>query len=86
MRKPLRYEVDLSMLPKGATAADLGPFCKVLERVLEETDDDLVQIIPTFRADNRNANRCWGCPCVDQWNLAVERYFDVTVLYKRRQL
>lgn len=74
------------MLPKGATAGDLGPFCEALERVMEETDDDLVRIVPTFYADNRKANLCWGWPCVDQWNMAVERHFRVRALHPRKQI
>lgn len=84
--KPLKFEVDLPMLPVGSTAADLGPFCKALERVCEEGGDDLVRIVATFRADNRDANLGWGWPTVDQWNLAVERHYGVRVLYPNRQL
>ncbi len=86
MNKPLKYEVDLPMLPKGSMAGDLIPFCEALERVMEETDDDLVQIAATFRANNQSANPAFGWPTVDQWNLAVERHFGVLVLRKERQL
>ena len=86
MNKPLRYEVDLPMLPDGADSNDLSPFCKALECVMEVAGDDLVEIIPTFFADNRDADAAWGWPTVDQWNCAVEIYFGVHVLRRRSQV
>jgi len=78
--KPLRYEVDLAMLPDGAVAGDVGPFCRVLEQVMEEDGDDLVRIVETFRAFNDPTDgrlACWGWPTVPQWDRAVARYFGV---------
>lgn len=85
LKKPLKYEVALSMLPTGATGPDLFPFCQTLEKVMEETEDPFVRIVPTFYADNRNACRGWGWPTVPQWNMAVERYFGVKVLDRMKQ-
>ena len=69
------------MLPEGATGADLLSFCQTLEKVMEETEDPFVRIVPTFYADNRKACRGWGWPTRPQWNLAIERHFGVKVLY-----
>jgi hypothetical protein len=71
--KPLRYEVDLSMLPPGSTAGDLAPFCAALERVMGE-DGDEVTVVPTFQALNDGTNKhlvAWGWPTEPQWDRAL---------------
>ena len=77
-----RYEVDLQMLPAGSVAADVSPFCAVLETVMSEGGQKIVAV-ETFRAYN-NPNDFypgfWGWPTVDEWNLAIERYFGVQTL------
>jgi len=82
--RPYRYEVDLGMLPEGATAAQLDRFCEVLQRIVDEDDTDLAHVVACFEARNPNPpsghQLCWGWPTKENWNDAIREVFgsDVT--------
>jgi|GEM_PF-1942577 len=73
-----RFEVDLGMLPAGASEAQLAAFCRVLQRVMDDGGTDLATVVPCTVANNDGAPqivRAWGWPTEEDWQEAVDEVF-----------
>lgn len=80
MKRQYRYEVDMGMLPKGATPDRLKDFCEALQRVMDEDGTDASLIVPCFVAKNLNPSGHqlgWGWPDEGHWDKAMREVFGV---------
>ena len=65
------------MLPIGANASDLAPFCVALEEIMERDEEDLVRVVPVFQAFNKGAHPAFAIPTDRQWGEALRETFGV---------